>query len=163
RVLEVRRQAAVARHRGPPVSQYLHCRLARVHHRLDREHHAFRQPRAAPRLAVVRHLRLLVHPLADAVPDELAHDRKPVRLDALIVAGYPWYPLNAGTAPAVRIRSSAISSSSAVVTPGATRPVSSVSTSPTRRPTARIFSSSAADRQTITAARPAARRSCPPP
>ena len=34
-----------------------------------------------PGWPVVRNLRLLVQPLADAVPDELAHDRKPVRLD----------------------------------------------------------------------------------
>ena len=39
-MLEVRRQAAVARHRGPPVRQHLHRRAARVHHRLDGEDHA---------------------------------------------------------------------------------------------------------------------------
>ena len=58
--------------------------LPGVHHRLDREHHALGQPRPAARLAVVRHLRLLVHLLADAVPDELAHHREPVRLDVLL-------------------------------------------------------------------------------
>ena len=58
--------------------------LPGVHHRLDREHHPLGQPRPAARLAVVRHLRLLVHPLPDAVADELAHHRKPVRLDVLL-------------------------------------------------------------------------------
>ena len=33
--------------------------------------------------------------------------------------GYPWYPLNAGSAPASRTRSSATRSISSVVTPGA--------------------------------------------
>ncbi len=36
------------------------------------------------RLAVVRDLRLFVHPLADAVPDELAHHPEAVRLDVLL-------------------------------------------------------------------------------
>ena len=58
--------------------------LPSVHHRLDREHHALGQPRPAARLAVVRNLRLLVQRCADAVPDELAHHRKPVRLDVLL-------------------------------------------------------------------------------
>ena len=49
RVLEVRRQAPVLRHRRPAVRQHLHRRLARVHHRLDREDHALRQPRPASR------------------------------------------------------------------------------------------------------------------
>ena len=44
----------------------------------------FGQPRPAARLAVVRNLRLLVQRRADAVPDELAHHRKPVRLDVLL-------------------------------------------------------------------------------
>ena len=43
---------------------------------------ASRGPR--PGFAVVRHLRILVHPLTDAVTDKLAHHRKPVRLDVLL-------------------------------------------------------------------------------
>ena len=57
---------------------------ADVHHRLDRQHHALGQPRSAARLAVVRNLRLLVQRRADAVADELAHHREPVRLDVLL-------------------------------------------------------------------------------
>ena len=77
----MRRETLVARHRGPSVPQHLHGRLAGVDHRLDGEHHAFGEPRAAAGLAIVGHLRLLVHALADAVTDELPHDRKPERLD----------------------------------------------------------------------------------
>ena len=47
-VLEVRRQAAVARHRRPPVRQHLRLGPAHGHHRLDGEHHALGQPRPAP-------------------------------------------------------------------------------------------------------------------
>src|SRR5207302_4520488 len=65
-------------------AEHLHGRLARVHHRLDREHHSLAQARAASRLAVIRHLRLFMHPLPDAVPYELADDRKAVRLDVLL-------------------------------------------------------------------------------
>ena len=86
-VLEVRRQAAVPRHRRPPVGQHLHVRLARVDHRLDREHHAFRQPRAPSTWAVVRDLRLLVQRRADSVTHELAHHRKPVRFHVLLYRG----------------------------------------------------------------------------
>ena len=55
--------------------------LARVHHRLDRQHHALGQPRPAPRRPVVGHLRLLVQRRPDPVADELAHHREAVRLD----------------------------------------------------------------------------------
>src|ERR1700688_2108836 len=80
-MLEVRRQTLVARHRGPPVPEHLHGRPARVDHLLDGEHHALGQPWTAAGLAIVWHLRLLVHALADAVTDELPHDRKSERLD----------------------------------------------------------------------------------
>jgi hypothetical protein len=41
-------------------------------------------------------------------------------IDAHTVAGYPWYPLNAGSAPALRTSASADPSISFVVTPGVT-------------------------------------------
>ena len=44
----------------------------------------FRQPRPASGRPVVGNLRLLVQRRADAVTDELAHHRKPVRLDVLL-------------------------------------------------------------------------------
>src|SRR5437762_10114585 len=50
-------------------------------HRLDGEHHARPQLRAAPWIAEVRHLGLLVQRSADAVPNERTHDRQAVRLD----------------------------------------------------------------------------------
>ena len=58
-----------------------------VHHRLDREHHALAQPDAAVGLAEVRHLRILVQPPADAVPDELAHHREARALGMLLDRG----------------------------------------------------------------------------
>ena len=39
-------------------------------HRLDRDRHALREPRPAPRLAEVRHVRVLVVVAADAMPDQ---------------------------------------------------------------------------------------------
>ena len=47
------------------------------------------QLRPAARLAVVRNLRLLVELLADAVAHELAHHRKPVRLDPAACTACP--------------------------------------------------------------------------
>src|SRR5580704_6072069 len=55
-----------------------------------------------------------------------------------IVAGYPWYPLNEGTAPAARISRSAITSRSSVVMPGSTAAVSTSSVCDTTRPASRI-------------------------
>src|ERR1700728_1747440 len=55
-----------------------------------------------------------------------------------IVAGYPWYPLNEGTAPAARISRSAIASRSSVVMPGSTAAVSTSSVCDTTRPASRI-------------------------
>ena len=50
-----------SRHRRPAVRQSSFTpACAGVHHRLDRQHHALGQPRPAPGLAVVGHLRLLV-------------------------------------------------------------------------------------------------------
>src|ERR1700722_7985892 len=53
-----------------------------------------------------------------------------------IDAGYPKYPRNEGTAPAARISRSAIESSSAVVMPGATDSLSTVSVRATTCPAA---------------------------
>src|SRR5215467_518246 len=80
RVLEVRRGTAVSRFRRPLVA-HPHFRAPRVNHRLDSDHHAFLQPRAAPFFAVVRQVGLVVHPGTDAVPDKLPHHRKTILLD----------------------------------------------------------------------------------
>ncbi len=70
----------VLRHRRPAVAQNLRFRPAGVHHRLDRQHHAFFQPRilVLP-VHVIRNLRLLVQLRPDAVSHILPHHRKPVR------------------------------------------------------------------------------------
>ena len=63
-----------------PSASTRHAGAADVDHRLDRQHHARAQLRSPARLAVVRHLRLLVQRRADAVADELADHREAVRL-----------------------------------------------------------------------------------
>src|SRR6267378_3407051 len=78
-VLEMRRGAAIRRFRHPLVA-HANFRAAGIHHRLDGDDHAFLQPRAASRVTVVRQVGLVVHPRADAVPDELPHHRKTVLL-----------------------------------------------------------------------------------
>src|SRR5580704_14898733 len=87
RVLEVRRIAAVRRHRGPLVVQNPHARAARVHHRLDGQHHALLQLRTLPRVTVIRQLRVLVHLRADSVAHELAHHRISVLFHPLLHCG----------------------------------------------------------------------------
>ena len=56
-------------------------RTTDVHHRLDRDRQTGHELLAALRLAVVRHLRLLVELDADAVADEIAHDAESGGLD----------------------------------------------------------------------------------
>src|SRR5437016_11438683 len=53
-------------------------------HRLDGEDHAFAQLDAPSPFAVVVDLRLLVHPSADPVTDEVADDVKAARLGVLL-------------------------------------------------------------------------------
>src|SRR5262249_38976181 len=77
RVLEVGGEAAVGGDRRPVVLQHPHLPRPHRDHRLDREHHAFLQHRPSPGLAEVRHLRLLVELLADAVSDEGPHHPEP--------------------------------------------------------------------------------------
>src|SRR3954447_1608366 len=57
---------------------------AGVTHPLDREDHALLELRALARLAVVGHLRVLVHRPADPVADERPHDREALALDAVL-------------------------------------------------------------------------------
>src|SRR5581483_11109713 len=75
-MLKMRRQAAVARHRGPMILEDLHCALAHIHHRFKRQYHAGLQPRPLTRLAVVRDLRLLMKLPPDAVSDKIGDDRE---------------------------------------------------------------------------------------
>src|SRR5215470_12422644 len=66
-VLEVRGEAPVRRHRRPAVLQHLHLPGAHGDHGLDGQHHADLEGRAAPGVAKVRHLRLLVERPTNAV------------------------------------------------------------------------------------------------
>src|SRR6185437_16515787 len=60
RMLEVRAQTSILRYRSPSVLQHLNVRAARVHHRLNRDHHAFAQLLALPAPSKVRNLRVLM-------------------------------------------------------------------------------------------------------
>src|SRR6516164_9412904 len=79
RVLEMGRIFSVFRHRGPLVRLYAAARPPGIHHWLDRQHHTFLQSwiLASP-VHIIRNLGLLMHMSADAMPHELADDRKSV-------------------------------------------------------------------------------------
>src|SRR5579875_575369 len=81
RELEVRGRRAVLRVDRPAVAARAHAGAPRGRHRLDRQHHALFQQRALARLAVVGHLRILVHAAPHAVADERAYDREARALD----------------------------------------------------------------------------------
>src|SRR5579859_2431824 len=74
-MLEVRRGTAIGSFRGPLVA-HPHFRAPGIHHRLDSDDHAFLQTSTAPFLTVVRQVGFVVHPGADAVPNEFPHHRK---------------------------------------------------------------------------------------
>src|SRR5712691_3896635 len=80
RVLEVRGQAAVLRHRRPPVVQHAHLPAPHRHHGLDGQDHARLELRPPPGIAEVRDLRLLVQRAADAVSHEGTDDPEAVTL-----------------------------------------------------------------------------------
>src|SRR6266702_1432587 len=88
RVLEVGGQRPILGDHGPLVVQGADVRAADVHHGLDGEGHAGHEPGAALRLAVVRHLRVLVERRSDTVSDQLPHHR---------VARYLRHPLHCVT------------------------------------------------------------------
>src|SRR6266852_4079287 len=79
-VLEMRRRTSIGRFRHP-LAAHLHFRPAGVHHRFDGDDHAFLQTRPASRLPVIRKVRFIVHPSADAVSHKLPHHRIAVLLD----------------------------------------------------------------------------------
>src|SRR5271154_7167465 len=86
-VLEVRRIAAVRGHRGPLIIQHSHARAARVHHRLDGQHHALLQLGTLTRRTVIRQLRIFVHLGSDSVAHKLAHHRISVLFHPLLHRG----------------------------------------------------------------------------
>ena len=70
-------------------------------------------------------------------------------IEIQVAAGYPWYPLNAGTAPWSRIDSSATLSSVEVGMPGRTHSRRVRCASPTTRQASLILSSSRSERSAI--------------
>ena len=81
RVLELRRQRAVARHRGPAVGEHLHVRAAEIDHRLDGEEHAGLEHDAFAGAADMDDVGLVVEQPAEAVAAEIAHHAHVLRLD----------------------------------------------------------------------------------
>src|ERR1700722_9353799 len=75
-MLEVRAEAAIGRNGGPLVAQHSRLRLAKIHHRLNGDDHAFPQLRAVSSRSVIRHLRLFMQMRADSVPNKFAHHAK---------------------------------------------------------------------------------------
>src|SRR5579871_1700325 len=84
RVLEVGRQGPIHRHRSPTVLEEPDLRRSQGNLRLDANHHALAQERAAPWRAIVRDLRGLVHRATDSVPDEVADHVHVVRLGVFL-------------------------------------------------------------------------------
>src|SRR5258707_11197956 len=80
-MLELRRQRAVARHRGPAVGQDFDMRLAEIDHRLDGEEHAGFQGDAFAGAADMDDVRLVMEHAAEAVAAEVAHHAHALRLD----------------------------------------------------------------------------------
>src|SRR3989442_12621101 len=83
-MLEVRAVAAIERHGGPFIAQYLGFRSTRIPHRLDRQYHAFGQFYALALLAEIRDLRRFVQLLPNSVSHKLAHHAETVCLDVLL-------------------------------------------------------------------------------
>src|SRR4051794_23719831 len=81
RVLELRRQRTVARHRGPAVGQDFYVRLAEIDHRLDGEEHAGLQRHALAGPADMDDVRLVMEHAPEAVAAEIAHHAHLLRFD----------------------------------------------------------------------------------
>jgi len=73
-MLEVRCEFTIQRDDCPAVLEYFDFVATFRDHRFHGQHHAGPQFRAGARPPVIRHLRILVHLGAHAVPDQLAHD-----------------------------------------------------------------------------------------
>src|SRR5258708_1849469 len=83
-VLKVSAGTAVSRYRRPLVVQDLSFWPARIHHRLDCEHHALAQPCIGSARLEIRHLRLFVQLSSYAVSYKLAHHTKAVGFDIFL-------------------------------------------------------------------------------
>src|SRR5271155_2589402 len=69
-MLEMSTQAAILSYCRPPVTQYLHTRLARIHHGLDRQNHAGAQLGSHTPLPIIGHLRVFMHAGSNTVTDK---------------------------------------------------------------------------------------------
>src|ERR1035437_2726318 len=83
-MFKVRAVTAVRRYGRPLVAQNLGLGTARVHHRLNRQHHAFGQLRALTLLAKVRNLRRFMQLRPDAMPHKFPYHAEPVRFHELL-------------------------------------------------------------------------------
>ena len=83
-MLEMRTGTAIRRNRRPLIVQNLRFRAPGIHHRLDRQNHAFPQSRVRTTRAKIRHLRLFVQFGSNAVAYELAHHAETVGLDVFL-------------------------------------------------------------------------------
>src|SRR6516164_9973798 len=81
RMLELRRQRAVPRHRGPAVGEDLHMRLAEIDHRLDGEEHAWLEQHALAGPADMDDVGLVMEHAPQPMAAEIAHHAHALRLD----------------------------------------------------------------------------------
>src|SRR4051794_5392093 len=80
-MLELRRQRAVAGHRGPAVGEDFDMRLAEIDHRLDGEEHPGFQGHALAGTADMDDVRLVMEHAPEAMAAEIAHHAHALRLD----------------------------------------------------------------------------------
>ena len=69
---------------GPLIVEQLGIRLADIDHRLNRQHHAFSEPRTVSACSIIGNLRFLVQPGSDSVSHKLAHYAEAVRFHHLL-------------------------------------------------------------------------------
>src|ERR1700722_11194279 len=86
-VLEMSAQTSILGYRRPAVAQYLHTRLAHIHHGLDGQHHSGAELGSRSSLPVVRNLRIFVHPGPDSVPDKFPHYAEAARFHHFLHRG----------------------------------------------------------------------------
>ena len=83
-MLKVSTVTSIGRDRGPFIFKNAGAGLARIHHRLDCQHHAVPQSRAMPASAKVRNLRLFVQPGANPVSHKFANYAEAVSFNVLL-------------------------------------------------------------------------------
>jgi len=77
-MLEMRRKRPIRGENRPDIAFVVRdIVFPDIDHRLNADGHACPQPLAAPRLAVVRHLRVLMRRLTDTMPDQITHNPIP--------------------------------------------------------------------------------------